>query len=423
MRTFIQSLPTDPKKESLASRTPTFPFLSTSLSGGSLSSFLLCLLLIGLLLSYNASAADTFDPEEVKQLAEAGEKIDPNGNLNWESKPADPIDWTSINWTQPSGTKYVASIYIQSKDVSGSLVLTQFSNLTEIFVFFNQLTELNLSNNPQLTTVNAMYNQLTTLNLSNDSILSRVDARNNKLTELFLSNSPNLTYLNLSNNNLTGELDLTGFPIIQNLYVDNNQFTALKINNSYLQYLDVSNNRLTLSQLHPLMSLVDSAVSITLGNQTNVAIPALNASDLIPGTIYYLSTEATFGGTDTDFTFFVEGGVTANLGQDYSFNDNNKLTFLERGEFQIKMQNDNIHNSSSSSPSVVEAEVLKVRPPGAQLFWQGGLAATRGNGARVSRGADTKTSYMTTSPCVFLTEMRLLLTQMVIRQYPSILQE
>lgn len=109
----------------------------------------------------------------------------------------------------------------------------------------NQLTELDLSNNPTLSGLYCSGNQLTSLNVSNHSELMMLDCHDNQLMSLDVGNTPILFNLDCSDNQLTS-LDVSDNSMLQKLDCSNNQLTKLDLTfNTNLQYLGCDNNQLT----------------------------------------------------------------------------------------------------------------------------------------------------------------------------------
>jgi len=141
------------------------------------------------------------------------------------------------------------------------LDVTNNPMLRELNCNFNQLTELDVSNNPVLIILNCFFNQLTELDVSNNPLLAHLDCSGNQLTELDLSNNPLLSLLGCSGNQLT-ELDLTNNPLLSHLDCSYNQLTELNLaNNPALEYLNCSDNQLTELNLANNLALVELHVS------------------------------------------------------------------------------------------------------------------------------------------------------------------
>ena len=90
--------------------------------------------------------------------------------------------------------------FIDIYDLTG---IEAFINITELLVWQNQLTSLNLSNNTNLVRLVCSSNQLTSLDVSQCTLLEELSADSNLLVSLDLSNSLNLQGLDLYSNQLT----------------------------------------------------------------------------------------------------------------------------------------------------------------------------------------------------------------------------
>ena len=115
--------------------------------------------------------------------------------------------------------------FIDIYDLTG---IEAFINITELWVFWNQLTSLDLSNNVLLERLECFYNQLTSLDVSQCTLLEELAAFGNLLVSLDLSNSLNLQRIILSNNLLVN-LDLTNNLNLQGLSLSSNQLTFLDL--------------------------------------------------------------------------------------------------------------------------------------------------------------------------------------------------
>ena len=90
--------------------------------------------------------------------------------------------------------------YYGISDLTG---IEDFTDLTELFCAYNDLTSLDVSNNTALTHLYCSSNQLTALNVSQNTALRRLRCDYNQLTSLDLSANPALTWLVCQYNNLT----------------------------------------------------------------------------------------------------------------------------------------------------------------------------------------------------------------------------
>ena len=156
-----------------------------------------------------------------------------------------------------------------------SLDISNNPKLTYLDCYDNQLTSLDVSNNTALTTLSCSYNQLTSLDVSNNTELEYLICYRNQLTSLDLSNNKKLTGLTCDSNQFTS-LDLSNNPELDYLCCDNNQLTSLDLsnnpklneiycsNNHQLTSLDVSN----IPSLHKLYCYSNQLTSLDLSNNT-----------------------------------------------------------------------------------------------------------------------------------------------------------
>ena len=141
-----------------------------------------------------------------------------------------------------------------------------FLNLSELFCSGNQLTALDLSQNPRLNYLECFNNQLTALDLSQNPSLYYLECYNNLLTDLDLSQNPGIVSLHCSGNQLTDlvlsqqpslsfldcsankltDLDISKSPELRDLYCSDNQLAELCLSdNLNLSTLECRNNLLT----------------------------------------------------------------------------------------------------------------------------------------------------------------------------------
>ena len=100
----------------------------------------------------------------------------------------------------------VTYLYISEKHIYDLRGIEDFTALTYLDCYSNQLTTLDLSNNPALDTLACTSNQLTTLDVSNNTALTVLRCGGNQLTSLDVrnGNNTNITTFTCTNNpNLT----------------------------------------------------------------------------------------------------------------------------------------------------------------------------------------------------------------------------
>ena len=159
-----------------------------------------------------AFAQNTFVPDDnFENYLEAngmGDGIALNNNVftaNINTVTILTIDWLNIS------------------DLTG---IEDFIALTELRCHDNQITSLDLSNNPAVTFLDCGRNQLTSLDVSNNFALSILWAGENQLTSLNVSQNSLLYYLNCSVNQLSS-LNVCCNPMLVILYCNQNNITDL----------------------------------------------------------------------------------------------------------------------------------------------------------------------------------------------------
>ena len=271
---------------------------------------------------------------------------------------------------------------ICSSNLLTTLDLSANTLLQEIVCSNNSLTVLDLNTNTVLHTLYCNNNQFTALDLKTNTALETLDCRDNQLTTLELNANTKLETLDCSNNQLT-DLDLSTNTLLQNLTCYNNALNALDLkantllqtlicsNNhlafldtkSQLNSLDVTNNRLLLSDLYNTTKMMSGTALIRLGIQ--ILVP----QEAIVGSSVDYSAQKEFGGKTTVFTV-KKNGLPALLSSDYTIDDG-IITFNNTGNYTVIMTNSATLPLKSSSfavettrkfttpqPSSVPAEVI-----------------------------------------------------------------
>jgi len=145
------------------------------------------------------------------------------------------IDWgngTTINssdlWSLPI---YFDKNYSDKKNHSIIINGSELNTINGLFCFNNELTSLDVSNNPNLKTLDILRNKLKNIDVS----------KNLELTEL------NCTWNQLKS------LDVSKNTLLQNLSCENNQLKSLDVrNNTKLMSLFLRSNQLNANQLNLL---------------------------------------------------------------------------------------------------------------------------------------------------------------------------
>lgn len=117
---------------------------------------------------------------------------------------------------------------VSNKNISDLTGIENFTNLTELYCYSNQLIALDLSKNTALKTLYCYSNQLTTLDFTKNTDLTNLQCYSNQLTTLNLINNIALKTLNCSTNKLT-TLDLSQNTSLNTLHCTFNKFTTLDV--------------------------------------------------------------------------------------------------------------------------------------------------------------------------------------------------
>ena len=129
----------------------------------------------------------------------------------------------ALNQTERNAVK---EIRISNSGCTSLQGLKYFSKLTDLFCSDNNLTELDVSENPELKRLICYNNSLTSLNLNKNTKLGSLNCNNNKLTVLDLRENKSLSWLRCKNNCLTS-LDLRNNPQIGDLQVGFQRYQIL----------------------------------------------------------------------------------------------------------------------------------------------------------------------------------------------------
>ncbi|MDE6662302.1 MAG: hypothetical protein K2K46_03065 [Lachnospiraceae bacterium] len=223
-----------------------------------------------------AGAEDGVDDEAiVDERTEEENEIDAEGadasersdsELDGNNSVIDDVEINEENFPDDVFREYVSKNFDTNKDdvlsedeigsVTGINVIFEggvksfkgienFVNLKSLDCTFNQLDNLDVSNNTALESLDCTYNNLTELNISNNTALKELRCDNNNLTKLNVSNNIALERLVCNNNNLT-ELNVSNNTALKELTCDSNNLTELDVsNNTALESLSCSDNNLT----------------------------------------------------------------------------------------------------------------------------------------------------------------------------------
>ena len=126
-----------------------------------------------------------------------------------------------------------------------SLDVSKNTELIEFEAYNNRLSSIDVSNNPKLYYIDLTNNQIKSIDVSKNLKLGRITCSDNKLTSIDVTNNQKLTELNISGNSIV-EIDLGNNPELNYLYCEKNKISELELsNNKKLKRLNVNDNNLT----------------------------------------------------------------------------------------------------------------------------------------------------------------------------------
>jgi Leucine-rich repeat (LRR) protein len=176
------------------------------------------------------------------------------------------------------------SLDVSNENISDLTGIEDFTVLSSLKCYSNQLTSLDISNNIYLTALRCQSNQLTSLDVSQNTALNSLFFYSNFLTSLDVSANTALTYLYGHSNQLTS-LDVSQNTDLYFLKCENNQLTSLDVStNTALQHLHCYSNQLTSLDVSNDTALIglhcqdNQLTSLDLRNGNNTNMPTFTIS-------------------------------------------------------------------------------------------------------------------------------------------------
>ncbi|MAL59609.1 MAG: hypothetical protein CMC14_06140 [Flavobacteriaceae bacterium] len=117
--------------------------------------------------------------------------------------------------------------------ITSVIGIEEFTALEVLNLEFQELTELNITQNVNLTYLSCGFNTIESIDVSQNTALEHVDFVSNNFTSIDVSQNVNLMYLNVSSMNLL-EIDITNNTLLEFLFVAGNQITSLDVSNQPL---------------------------------------------------------------------------------------------------------------------------------------------------------------------------------------------
>lgn len=163
-----------------------------------------------------------------------------------------------------------------------SLDVSKNTELIEFEAYNNRLSSIDVSNNPELYYIDLTNNQIKSIDVSNNLELERITCSDNKLTSIDVTNNQKLTTLNISGNSIV-KIDLGNNPELKHLICEKNKIPELELsNNKKLERLNVNDNNLT-------SLTVNCCPEIEILNANNNLIKEMDISELTSLSDFYCS--------------------------------------------------------------------------------------------------------------------------------------
>lgn len=125
-----------------------------------------------------------------------------------------------------------------------NLDVSKNTELTRLTAYNNHLSSIDVSYNTKLEVIDLSNNQIKSIDVSKNLKLERITCSDNKLTSIDVTNNQKLTKLNISGNSIV-EIDLGNNPELKHLICNKNKISELELsNNKKLERLNVNDNNL-----------------------------------------------------------------------------------------------------------------------------------------------------------------------------------
>ena len=158
------------------------------------------------------------------------EQHDTNGNFVNIGDPNSLGNGVLDDYVPTNKINTLTALDVNNNNISDLTGIEDFVALTQLLVYSNQLTALNISNLPNLTLLRCEGNQLTVLNVSAQTQLQTLHCQSNQLTALDVSANTALTSLLCSSNSIAS-LNVDANTQLTELNCSFNQLTELSIKN------------------------------------------------------------------------------------------------------------------------------------------------------------------------------------------------
>lgn len=224
--------------------------------GANMKRRILCILL-AVMMVLTGMHAPAAEAQEGEAVSNANIYINstnfPDANFrNWIIDNLDPSSSSSGYYLTQEQADNVTELSLRGQNIFDAKGVEKFKNLTNLVLWDNHLTALNVTQNVNLVRLDLDNNQIKKLDLSKNTKLQTLYTSGNQLAYLRLVNNPNLGS-SISTQTVNGQ---TGYVVGDNYYFDLTKVMP----KSYAQYVTLSDNSHTLD--------VTNAV-VKLASQTN----------------------------------------------------------------------------------------------------------------------------------------------------------
>ncbi len=189
----------------------------------------------------------TCNPDDIVNIPDANFKAELLANTEINTTDDGEI-------TYGEAEAFTGTLDVNNSGINDATGLEAFMNIIQLNMRDNNLTSIDVTNNPDLTYLNVRNNSLTEIDVSYNTELTSLELEINDLTELDVSNNPLLRYLHLQSNELSA-LDLSNNDELRLLRIHHNDFVSFSASNPLLQEILLNGNPLTSIDVTNLPSL------------------------------------------------------------------------------------------------------------------------------------------------------------------------
>ncbi|GGG39094.1 hypothetical protein GCM10011344_44960 [Dokdonia pacifica] len=128
----------------------------------------------------------------------------------------------------------VMDLVLNEKGISDLTGIEGFTNLYNLWLNDNQLSEIDLSQNNRVKFIFLENNSISTIDVSNMPNLEKLELKGNTISEIDVTTNQQLQFLILDGNNINA-LDVSNNPELFTLEVLNNPLSCIKVSQSQLE--------------------------------------------------------------------------------------------------------------------------------------------------------------------------------------------